>query len=88
MQATDYKQLKKLNKIFLRNFDNLAYFCVQKDYYCKMRNKISLTRNCNKKQLAFACRQIKFFDDKIKYCFENRKKILAQANAISDFEIA
>jgi hypothetical protein len=87
MQATNYKQLKKLNKIFLRNFDNLAYFCMQKDYYCKKRDKISLTRNCNKKQLAFVYRQIAFLNKKIEYCFENRKKILEQANAISDFEI-
>jgi hypothetical protein len=87
MQATNYKQLKKLNKIFLRNFDNLAYFCKQYDFYCNKRNIISLSRNCNKNQLAFVNRQIEFFDNKIKYCFENRKKILEQANAISDFEI-
>lgn len=84
MQAKNLKQLKKLHS---RNLDNLIYFCKKFEYYCEKRDIISLSRNCNKNKLAFVYRQIAYFDDKIRYCFENHDKILKQANAISDCEI-
>ena len=76
------KTLNQLQKLHNRNFDNLSYFCKQKDNYCKKRDIISLKYISNKKQLAFVYRQIAFFNKKIEYCFDKHNEIIEKAQLL------
>jgi hypothetical protein len=76
------KILKKYDKQLSRNFNNLAYFCKRKDYYCRKRDIISLSTPCNRNQLAFVYRQIAYFNEKIDYSFAKQYEICDKANAI------